>query len=168
MPRRIDLTRQRFSRLVVLNPAHRDQSEGLHWRCRCDCGNEVTVGGPNLRKGMTRSCGCLLREIARTLCRERNLSHGMTGTPEHQVWCALFTRCENPRVASYKNYGGRGIKVRISFEDFYAEVGDRPPGMSIDRIDNDRDYEPGNIRWATAKQQRANQRRRANAAQSTL
>lgn len=70
----------------------------------------------------------------------------------------MLERCRNPRHKHWKNYGGRGIKVRISFEEFYAEVGERPPGMTIDRIDNDKDYEAGNLRWATRKQQSANRR----------
>ena len=101
-----------------------------------------------------------MREIARGLGRKLSLSHGMTGTPEYRAWSSAFTRCENPRCANYKLYGGRGIKARISFPVFYAELGPRPPGMTLDRIDNDGDYASGNLRWATPKQQRANQRLR--------
>lgn len=147
----------RFGRLTVVAPAHWDRKEhSRYWRCLCDCGIEHVTSGKRLRKGETKSCGCLRIDI----CKSKTLTHGQRGTKIYGVWASMLRRCDNPKQESYPRYGGRGIKVCErwkQFENFYADMGDPPQGHSIDRYpDPDGDYEPGNCRWATAKEQRAN------------
>lgn len=158
--RLVDVTGRRFGRLVVVEKVGGVGSGDPHWRCRCDCGNDSLVTTHNLIVGATVSCGCFQRERASAA----NKRHGMAWTPSWRVWVAMRARCENPKHAVWKYYGGRGIKVCDrwrTFENFYADMGDRPDGMSIDRVDVNGDYEPGNCRWATRAQQRFNQRPRA-------
>ena len=125
--------------------------------CLCACGNEATVLLASLKCGNTISCGCALQES--------RVKHGMHNTPEYMAWAAMIQRCTNPNSAEWKNYGSRGISVcmpwRESFRTFFEYVGKRPSrNHSLDRYpDKDGDYEPGNVRWATAKQQSRNTRR---------
>lgn len=145
----IDLSGQRFGELEVLVRAA-SRKGGTYWLCRCDCGVEKEIWAGNLRSGSRKSCGC-----SRT-------KHGMWTTPEYRAWQSMLNRCRNPNnQKQWKNYGGRGIEVKFtSFEEFFAEVGKRPsPKHSIDRINNDGHYEPGNVRWATKKQQTQNRRK---------
>ena len=153
----VEMTGRRFGRLVVLR---RDLNLGhvAAWLCACDCGVMTTVAGTQLRKANgTRSCGCFNRG--------RPPRHGMTGSRTWNSWRAMSVRCSDPRHPAWSRYGGRGIRVCAAwqgpggFDRFLADMGTRPAGMTLDRIDNDGNYEPGNCRWATAKQQRANQSR---------
>jgi hypothetical protein len=157
--RRIDLTGKRFGRWTV-----RAYAGDRKWSCLCDCGARVIVDGNELRRGSSKSCGCRRRELAKA----RATKHGMSGTPEYNSWSAMMARCFNPRHPHYENYGGQGISV---YEDWrsilgwFADMGTRPPGCSLDRIDPNGNYEPGNCRWADRKQQRQNRRpRRATVA----
>jgi hypothetical protein len=158
---RIDLSGQRFGRLTVSGPEH---GKPGYWRCACDCGNtSIGVHGSHLRKGKSKSCGCLRIELVKA----KNLAHGMSARGNtakiYWVWAGMLNRCNSPKHISYEYYGGRGIKVCErwkKFENFYADMGDPPAGHWIDRIDGNADYEPDNCRWATTKQQRANQRPR--------
>jgi hypothetical protein len=152
----IDLTGEKFGRLTVLawHPSGiwRSRSQPM-WLCRCRCGIERVVLGHHLRAGKTRSCGCF--------ARERSTTHGLSRTHVYRVWQGMKERCLNRRHRSYFNYGGRGIKVCerwLIFENFYADMGDPPPGLSLDRINNNGNYEPNNCRWATQAQQLANRR----------
>lgn len=165
MPSAIDLTGRKFERLTVLRLEGR-RGRRLFWACRCDCGTEIAVRGSHLTSGGTLSCGCLHseRSSARTpALHAANTKTGLSGSATYSVWCGMRSRCSNPRNAYYAYYGGRGIQVCErwqKFENFVADMGVRPPGLTIDRIDNDRGYEPGNCRWVTRQVQQNN--RRAN------
>lgn len=144
---------QRFGRLVVLGMiVEKGKKTRLH--CRCDCGNEATPWAENVRRGLTKGCGCKVLE--------GNHIHGRRNSREYVSWNMLTQRCTNPRNHGWKNYGGRGIRVcdrwLNSFEAFYADMGPRPPKTSIDRIDPNGNYEPGNCRWADAQTQARNKR----------
>lgn len=156
----IDLMGQTFGRLTVVGRAPRNRQGRAQWHCRCVCGGETTVRSDVLRRGRSASCGCMKREIVAAL----HTVHGHAGRgsehPLYWVWMGMKERCRNPRNDRYAYYGGRGIVVCerwASFEHFLSDMGERPgAGYSLDRIDNDGNYEPGNVRWATGKQQAAN------------
>ena len=148
----------RFGRLVVL------RQEGREFDCLCDCGTEKRVQGTRLRRGAVSSCGC------KTLEYDSRRTHGMTDTPEHAAWSNMLARCRNPAHPGWADYGGRGITVCArwvdSFEAFYADMGPRPfPGATLERADNGGPYAPGNVFWATYKEQAINRR---NTARATL
>lgn len=160
---------RRFGRLTVLGENGRSPCRSRMYLCRCDCGKETAVRANALRSGNTKSCGCWARDRARFALALYRTKHGCAGggrkTSEYNAWCCLRERCARPNHPFWKHYGGRGITVcdrwLHSFENFLADVGPRPgPGYSIDRINNDGNYEPGNVRWATRTQQANNQRRR--------
>src|SRR5882672_7018055 len=118
----LKLTGQKFNRLQVISYHGRNYRGGTMWNCLCDCGNYSIVQGSNLKSGNTRSCGCLVSEINAAFCKGRAI-HGMEGSPEYFAWGAMKSRCLNPRMSVYANYGGRGIRVCerwLKFENFYA------------------------------------------------
>lgn len=151
-----DLTGQRFERWTVVGPSPvvRRSRRRL---CKCDCGAEREVVGASLVNGSSRSCGCLQRSVAAA----QSTLHGGVGTPEYAAWKHMKERCYNPNENRYSRYGGRGIVVcdrwLSNFENFFADLGPRPSSRhSIDRIDVNGNYEPGNVRWATAATQSRN------------
>lgn len=156
----LDLTGQRFGMLIVIRLHERVKGQAI-WACRCDCGNESMVRLGNLRRGHTTSCGCQ-RSVTTTRSKTR---HAMYGTPTYKSWSAMLVRCTNPRNRKYADYGARGIAVHEAwktFEGFYADMGGRPTGTTLGRINNDGNYEPGNCRWESAKQQGRNKRNTAS------
>lgn len=173
----IDLTDQQFRALVVVQRAPRTGGGEAKWVCRCACGAEVVAKSSALRTGGHTSCGCLRSETARRRAIAcgvpDNTKHGhgkarkKTRTPTYVTWMNMIQRTTNPQNPAWKNYGGRGITVCDRWRDFanfLADMGERPAGLTLDRIDNDRGYGPGNCRWATWSQQRRNQRPRRVAA----
>jgi len=155
---KVDLTGQRFGRLTVLCKDDSDQ-QGRMWLCQCDCGNKKSVRVDHLKNGATTSCGCYSREVA----SKRNKTHGMTKSPEYSAWKHMIARCERPSDNRFHCYGARGIKVcerwkgKDGFRNFIADMGLRPgPRYSIDRINNDGNYEPSNCKWSTRVEQANN------------
>lgn len=161
-----DISGMRFGRLQVVNVSHsqkRTRLKGtvLYWNCICDCGNEAIISAHSLNRGDAKSCGCYHSE----LLTAANTTHGFSKSSECGIWYSMKQRCFNPKSKRYADYGGRGITMadawRESFDTFYADMGPRPSSKhSIDRINNDGNYEPGNCRWATATEQARNQRKR--------
>lgn len=159
-----DLTGQRFGRLTVVSKTDERKDRCVVWKCICDCGNEHFVISRSLLGGKTRSCGCLWNETKGT----GRISHHMSDTKLYKKWCGMKRRCYYTSHKSYKDYGGRGITVcdewKNDFQAFYDYVSKLPhfgeEGYSLDRINNNGNYEPENVRWTTQKEQCANRRNR--------
>lgn len=160
-PRFINLTGHVYGRLTVVSYAGKRGVQGSRvWNCRCECGTELVCYASNLRTGDTRSCGCWQQENLPNIRLKHGGCRKVGRLPEHNVFVLARQRCINPKLKSYRHYGGRGIEFRFtSFEHFMDAVGPRPsPRHSLDRIDNEGHYEPGNVRWATTEQQANNKR----------
>ena len=161
MPARLNLVGKKYNKLTVIKFDHVNKHGQAMWLCRCDCGNKTVVNGRNLRNNNTKSCGCLIKGASTRVGKK---THGMSKSPEFIAWRSMKNRCTNKQCKSFKNYGGRGIKVCDrwieSFQNFYDDMGQRPSKKhSIDRIDNDGDYTPENCRWTTDIKQNNNLRR---------
>lgn len=156
MPKLIDLTGKRFGRLTVIK---REEGEynTAHWECKCDCGKICIVQGRKLRDGLTKSCGCLQREIA----KNNHTKHGKSKHPLYSVWKGMRNRCNNRKDSKYKYYGGKGVKLCADWEDFqsffdWSIKSGYSDGLTIDRIDNNKGYCPENCRWVTIEFQSRN------------
>jgi hypothetical protein len=155
----LELAGVRSGKLVAVEKAGVNHEKRILWRCQCDCGNETLATASAIKLGLNRSCGC-----AKSSGKGAR-QDGRSKRPEYMVWQIMRQRCGNPADDGYYLYGARGIRVcaewdtKDGFAAFIAHLGPRPSAdHSIDRIDNDRGYEPGNVRWATPKQQAANRR----------
>lgn len=159
----VDITNQKFNRLTVLGPIGRSKSRQIVWLCLCECGKFSTVQGDDLRRNHTKSCGCFNLEV----CSSRQTTHNLSKTPIYETWCHIIGRCTLPSDKAWKNYGGRGISIckewRENFQIFYDQVSCLEnygkKGYTLDRIDNEGNYAPENVRWATRKTQCRNTRR---------
>ena len=165
---KLDLSGRKYGLQTVIEPhddlrAYSGAPTQFKWLVRCDCGTQRVVSYTALYRG--RGCGCIQRKRA----VQANTKHGklvgrrgLGGARTYRIWQNMLNRCRNEKLAAYQNYGGRGISVcerwRNSFAAFVEDMGEAPPDRSIDRINNDGNYEPGNCRWATRKEQNANQR----------
>lgn len=158
----VDLTGQVFSRLTVIHRADNSAAEGARWLCRCACGTEKVVKARELKQGNTKSCGCYRVECTKA----RSLTHGKCRTPSYNVWVGIKYRCYNPNDPRYLDWGGRGITIcdrwLDSFENFLEDMGEKPKGLSLDRLDNDKEYSKENCRWATPREQNQNRRNNKN------
>jgi hypothetical protein len=161
---------QRYSRLLVIEKTDKRIHHYIVYKCLCDCGKEVFINGNSLRTGLTRSCGCIRHE-RRVAWGKTQVAHGHDRkgkrSREYITWDGMKSRTTNSKLKDYPNYGGRGIKVCAewfhSFENFLAYLKasgmyPKPAGLSIDRIENNGNYEPGNIRWADKRLQNSNRR----------
>lgn len=162
--RTVDLVGKKYNRLTVIeyNGSYPNSyGRFIHrWKCRCDCGNESNPNTQSLENGSSQSCGCLCRERAGRVCAERNLTHGLSSTPEYRIWAGMIQRCNNTNGDFYHRYGARGIIVCqrwMTFENFLEDIGKRPSKThSIERDNMNGNYEPNNCRWATKKEQARN------------
>lgn len=159
MGKKIDISGVVFGRLTVVSESEKRKGR-TSWNCVCECGNKFIAITQRLRNGQTTSCGCARVDFASSLGKGA-ATHRMSNSGIYSSWSSMKTRCSNKNHVAYEQYGGRGISVCDRwnvFEYFLADMGEKPYGCSIDRIDTDGNYEPGNCRWATAKEQGRNRR----------
>lgn len=153
MPRKVDISGKRFGRFLVLKEHGRTDDGRVAWLLKCDCGNEKVLPSRPLLTGKTQSCGCLRSDLVGL----KNASHGFAGTDTYEIWCGMIKRAQSKVVDSYTGKGAGLQKSWLSFENFLADMGERPSKKySLDRIDNSKGYSKKNCRWATRQQQNEN------------
>lgn len=154
----IDISGQRFGRILVESFSHMGDKSKSIWNCLCDCGLKVKIRKDSLHSGRTKSCGCLKKETAANL----KTTHGLSHTRLYSIWEGMLYRCSKSTHVAYKYYGGRGIKVCERWLEFINFYNDMWPSyketLTLDRIDNNGNYEPGNVRWVTRSQNNKNRR----------
>lgn len=154
----IDISGKKVGRLTVLKKVREEHPS--RWLCECSCGNKKDITYYVLVKDKIKSCGCLQRENAAKSASMKSRTHGMKRTPTYNSWQSMKSRCYRSKDICFSRYGGRGIKVcsrwENSFENFYDDMGERPEGCTLDRINFDKDYSPENCRWATVQEQQNN------------
>lgn len=161
MTKPLSLIGLKFSKLEVIERSTNTKQGMTRWKCLCDCGKYAVVKGTSLVKLKTKSCGCLSVENASTI----NKTHGLTGTPEHQSWRGMKERCNNPKNSHYELYGARGISYPDAWNDFSVfleDMGNRPEGTQLDRIDVNLSYSKDNCKWSDLTQQAFNIRLKSN------
>ena len=157
-----DILNSKYHRLKPIKRVENIR-RGKAFLCRCDCGKEKIVALSLLKRGTTKSCGCWNSEVQSNFMTEYSTKHNKANTPEYKVWKGMKERCYNANNKAYKNYGGRGIKVcerwNNSFDNFINDMGERPTkNHQIDRIDNDKNYNPENCKWVTRSENTLNKR----------
>lgn len=158
MGKHLDLVGQKFGRLTVTGfyGTTEDRMSRL-WSCSCSCGGTLVVSSKLLRNGTTKSCGCLMKDVLVA----RNKTHGMSKTPMYTLWCAMMSRCYNKNNKAYYRYGGIGITVCDRWHEYHLflqDMGEKPEGLSLDRVDNSLGYSAANCRWASYTDQNNNRR----------
>lgn len=160
--KKLELHGHVFGSLRVVKCDGPNKEGAISWLCECECGNYASVRGSDLKRGFTKSCGC----AAKSVLLRRNTTHGGSKTRIYRIWQAMIDRTSNPRASRYSYYGGRGISICHEWRDFaafrlWAMANGYSDNLSIDRIDNDGNYQPDNCRWATQQMQVQNRRSRA-------
>ena len=153
----INMIGQKYAKLTVLSQVGVNKSGEKMYECLCECGNIKVIRGNSIRRGLTTSCGCYRSQYI----SNKNKSHEQCDNPTYKSWTAMKSRCLNPNTVAYQNYGGRGIKICdewMDFNNFLRDMGDKPKGKTLDRIDVNGNYEPSNCRWASVKEQNRNTR----------
>lgn len=147
---KIDLSLKTFGELTVMSEHHSD-GKHLYWNCICKCGNTTIVSGDSLKRGVTTSCGCVNKKLA----KDRFTKHGKSKTRLYHIWTGMIYRCTNPKATGFENWGGKGVNVCREWKDdfmnffLWAMKSGYSDNLEIDRIDNDGNYEPGNCQWIT-------------------